>query len=147
MNRCFMHFISLLILTIAIPVNAEQAKNFGDYSIHYVAFTTDILSPEVAKSYNLTRSKNRALLNISILKSVMGTSSQPVRAKVVASATNLSSQLKQFEIRELSEQGAIYYIAEIPVNHRETLKFNLSVTPDGEENTYTFSFQQQFFTE
>ena len=147
MNRCFMLSLSILILAVATPAIAEQAKNFGDYEIHYVAFTTDILSPEVAKSYNLTRSKNRALLNISVLKNVMGTSSQPVRAKVVASATNLSSQLKKFEIRELGEQGAIYYIAEIPVNHRETLKFNLNVTPDGEENTYTFSFQQQFFTE
>ena len=147
MSRCFLLSLCLLLSTMIVTVNAEQAKNFGDYSIHYVALTTDILSPEVAKSYNITRSKNRVLLNISVLKKIMGTASQPVRAKVIANATNLTSQLKKFEVRELSNQGAIYYIAETSVNHRETLKYNLSITPEGEENTYTFSFQQQFFTE
>jgi peptide subunit release factor 1 (eRF1) len=77
----------------------------------------------------------------------MDASIKPVRANVEASATNLSAQLKTFEVRELGDQGAIYYVAEIPVSHRETLKFNLAVTPEGQSNTYRFSFEQQFYTE
>jgi hypothetical protein len=138
--------LGLLLAITGASLYAEQAKDFGDYSIHYVAFTTDVLTPDVAKIYNITRSRNRAFLNISVLKKEMGSAVKPVRAKVVASATNLSAQLKNFEMRELGEQGAIYYIAEAPISDRETLKFNVTVTPEGETDTYTFTFEQQFFT-
>ncbi len=138
--------LGLLMLASVPGANAEQAKVFGDYSIHYSTFTTDMLTAEVARGYNITRSKGRALLNISVLKKVLDTTTKPVRATVVASATNLSAQLKNLEIKEISDQGAIYYIAEIPVADRETLNFNISVTPEGESNAYTLTFQQEFFT-
>jgi len=146
MTRVIKLIVSLLVLFAGMNVHAEQAKTFGDYAIHYNSFTTDMLTPEVAKGYNITRSKNLALLNISVLKKVMETTVKPVRAKVVASATNLSSQLKNMEIHEIIDQGAIYYIAEIPIGTRETLTFNISVTPEGETNTYTFTFRQEYFT-
>jgi len=139
----------LAVLTAAATINvsAEQSKSFGDYTVHFVAFTTDILTPDVAKSYRITRSKNRALLNISVLKKVMGTPGSPVRAKVEATATNLNLQLRELDVRELNEHAAIYYVAETTVNHKETLTYKLSITPEGETEPYTFSFQQQFFTE
>lgn len=147
MKRCISVLGSLLLILSISESVADQSRDFGDYTIHYSAFTTDVLTADVARSYNITRSKNRALLNISVLEKVLDASIKPVRAQVVASATNLSSQLKSLEIREIAEQGAIYYISEIPVAHRETLNFNIAVTPEGETNTYRFSFDQQFFTD
>ena len=146
MARYVTTMLGLLLVTGSMTAGAEQAKTFGDYAIHYSTFTTDMLTADVARGYNITRSKNRALLNISVLKKVLDASIQPVRATVVTSATNLSAQLKNLEIKEISDQGAIYYIAEIPISDRETLNFNVSVTPEGESNTYTFTFQQEFFT-
>ena len=64
-----------------------------------------------------------------------------------ATATNLTRQLKNLNTRELSSNGAIYYIAETAVNNEETLNFDLSITPEGETVALSFSFQQQFFTE
>jgi hypothetical protein len=125
---------------------AEQSSTFGDYTVHYSAFTTDILTPEVAKAYGIQRSKSRALLNISVLNKVMGTTGQPVRARVQASATNLSSQLRQLSVRELNDGGAIYYLAETAVADGETLKFSITVTPEGSTATTTVTFDQQFFT-
>ncbi len=144
------HLTILLTVGIAITafnVSAEQSKSFGDYTVHFSAFTTDILTPAVARSYRIPRSKNRALLNISVLKKVMNTPGSPVKAKVDATATNLSSQLRQLKVRELTEYGAIYYLAETTVNNEETLKYTLTIQPEGETEPYTFSFQQQFFTE
>mgnify|MGYP001561345098 FL=1 len=129
---------------------AEQSSTFGDYTVHYSAFTTDILTPEVAKAYGIQRSKSRALLNISVLKKVMGTTGQPVRAKVQATATNLSAQLRQLSVRELIDEqndgGAIYYIAETAVADAETLKFSITVTPAEASASTTVTFDQQFFT-
>ncbi len=129
---------------------AEQSSTFGDYTVHYSAFTTDILTPEVAKAYGIQRSKSHALLNISVLKKVMGTTGQPVRARVQATAANLSAQLRQLNVRELideqTDSKAIYYIAETAVADGETLKFSITVTPAESSASTTVTFDQQFFT-
>ena len=147
MPRIAIVLITLLLLTTGLTVNAEQSRTFGDYTIHYAAFTTDLLSPEVARLYKIRRSKNRAIINISVLKKVMGTTGQPVKAQVDASATNLNRQMKSLTTRELSSNGAIYYIAETAVNNEETLNFDLNIIPEGETVALSFSFRQQFFTE
>ena len=138
------------LTALSLPANAEQSQTFGDYTIHYSAFTTDILTKKVAKAYRIPRSKNRALLNISVLKKVMEVHGSPVEADIQATATNLTGQLREVEMREIIEEGknykAIYYIGETKVDNEETLKYELMVTPDGEEKPFTLSFQQQFFT-
>lgn len=149
MMRSYMLFAGLLLATLADSAQAEQSKTFGNYTVHYNAFTTDHLSPSIAKVYGISRSKSRALLNISILKKVMETSGSPVKAYVEATATNMNAQLRQLEVRELVESGqpgAIYYLAETAVGHGETLTYNISFIPEGETKPYNFSFRQQFIT-
>lgn len=147
MKRFAASLLSLVLLSLPLNLKAEQSKDFGDYTIHYNAFTTDILTPEIARAYDVRRSSNRVMLTVSILKKVMGTSARPVGARVEATATNLNSQLRKLDIREIREQGAIYYLAVLKVDHKETLKFELSITPEGADNTYNFSFTQQFFVD
>ena len=129
-----------------MPLNAqaEQPRNFGDYTVHYTAFTTDNLTSSAARAYNITRSKKRALLNVSILKKTANGSSRPTRASIKGTTTSLSQQLKELSLREISEKGTIYYIAETPVVDAETLKYSLEITPEGETTAYRLSFQEQF---
>jgi hypothetical protein len=131
----------------ATEASTEQFRDYGDYNIHFIAFTTDILSADVAKTYQITRSKNRALVNISVLKKVMGTTGTPSLATVTGTATNLSSQLREMEFKEVREQGAVYYLAEVSVNHGETFKFDMDITPEGHDETYKLSFSEQFVTD
>ncbi len=137
--------LCLILAFLPLSLQAEQSRDFGDYTVHYSAFTTDILSPEIARSYGIRRSSNRILLNISVLKKVMGTSAQPMRSRVTATATNLSAQLRELEMREINEHGAIYYVGELRIEHRETLKFDLAITPEDTDETFNFSFTEQFF--
>ncbi|MGQ0657230.1 MAG: DUF4426 domain-containing protein [Chromatiales bacterium] len=141
--------LAWMVLLAALPVvtASEQSVTFGDYTIHYSAFTTDLLQPEVAQAYQITRSKGRALLNVSVLKKLMGTTGKPVRATVKATAATLNAQLRTIDVRELNDNGAVYYIGEFPVGNEETLKFKLEVTPEGEPSPYTATFDQQFFTQ
>ncbi len=138
---------TLFSLTMPLTAQAEQPRNFGDYTVHYTAFTTDNLTPSVARAYNIPRSKKRALLNISVLKKTTDGSSKPSRASVKGTTTNLSHQLRELSLREISEKGTIYYIAETPVDNAETLKYDLEITPEGETITYKLSFHEQFFTD
>lgn len=140
-------FTALILLALPLTAQAEQSKVFGNYTVHYSAFTTDNLTPSVARAYNIPRSKKRALLNISVLKKTADGSSKPTRVNIKGTATNLSQQLRELSLREISEKGAIYYIAETPVDNAETLKYNLEISPEGETTTYKLSFQEQFYTD
>ena len=146
MNNSF-RILLVLAFLLPAPAMAEQSRTFGDYTVHYSAFTTDQLTPEVAKQYRIPRSKNRALVNISVLKKTenvaLGT---PSKARIEGTVKNLSEQLRKLQLREVNEGVAIYYISETPVNNGETLKFNFQITPAGEVASYQLSFEEQFYS-
>lgn len=138
---------AILLSLVALTCRADNMAEIGDYVVHYNAFTSDTLSPEMARIYQITRSKNRALLNVVVLKKTNGTLGEPVDAEVTGTATNLNAQLKELSIRRVSEPDSkhVYHISEIKVNNGETLDFVLNVRPQGGQS-HTIKFRQQFFT-
>jgi hypothetical protein len=130
----------------AQPAGATSA-DIGDYVVHFSAQSTDQLPPEVARAYNIVRSKNRAMLNVSIIREADNT---PVKGVVTVKTVNLTGQLKSVTMREIEEPGdvvAIYYIGETPVANRETLVFDISVQPEGESSSSDVRFKRQFYTD
>lgn len=130
----------------AQPAGATSA-DIGDYVVHFSAQSTDQLPPEVARAYNIVRSKNRAMLNVSIIRE---SDNMPVSGAVTVKTVNLTGQLKSVTMREIEEPGdvvAIYYIGETPVANRETLIFDISVRPDGESSSSEVRFKRQFYTD
>ncbi len=127
----------------AQPAGATMA-DIGDHVIHFSAQTTDQLQPEVARAYDIVRSKNRAMLNVSVLRA---SDSQSVTADVTVKTVNLTGQLKNITMRRINEQEAIYYIGEVPIANRETLIFDISVTPEGEDSSSMVRFKRQFYTD
>jgi hypothetical protein len=137
----------LLLALLSPPsVLAENSQDVGDYVIHYNALATDMLPPAVARDYHITRSQNRGMLNITILKKVLGTPGQPVHARVDASAKNLAGQYRNIRMREIREGNAIYYIGEFGVANEETMNFKVQVRPQGERDYYEVEFSQDFYT-
>jgi len=122
--------------------SAESSKEVGNFIVHYNAISTESLPPAVARAYGITRSKNKGLLNISVLKK--GAGFQGVEADINVSATNLTGQLRDIELRKIVEQNAIYYISVFSVADRETLDFSIKVkTTDNQ--TGNIKLRQQFF--
>ena len=126
----------------AQPAEASSVSADG-FTVHFSALSTDQLPPEVARQYNIVRSKNRAMLNVSIVTQDEG---QSVTAAVSVKTVNLTGQLKNVNMRKIQEQEAIYYIGEIPVANSETLVFDISVVPEGQENPIEVRFKRQFYT-
>jgi len=143
-----MKTLILLAASTSLPAVAQQAMEFGDYSVHYNAMSSSMLTPEVAKAYGIRRSDSRALVNISVLKKTDTQMPQAVKATVTATGRNLTGQTRTVEIREIDEDdGAIYYIGELSVRNMETFDFTVLVTPEGNDRPYTVKFRQQFYTE
>ena len=127
----------------AEPADATNA-DIGDYVVHFSAQSTDQLPTEIAQAYGIVRSKNRAMLNVSVLREADNTA---VAATIAVKAVNLTGQLKEVTMRRIDEQDAIYYIGEVGVANRETLIFDISVTPDGASAAADVRFKRQFFTD
>ncbi len=122
---------------------AASDVDIGDYVVHFSAQSTDQLPPEVARTYGIVRSKNRAMLNVSVLKQ---DTTIAVRADVTVRTVNLAGQLKNVTMRKIQEQEAIYYIGETGIANRETLIFNISITPEGATEASDVSFTREFYT-
>ena len=136
-----------LALSLTVPgVDAESSQDFGDYVIHFNALATDMLTPEVAREYHITRSQNIGMVNITVLKKVLGSPGQPVHARVEVTATNLTGQTRKINMREVREGNAIYYIGQFGVTNEETVKFDASVRPQGNPGDLKVEFSQDFYT-
>jgi len=127
----------------AQPAGATNA-DIGEHIVHFSAQSTDQLPPEVARAYNIVRSKNRAMLNVSVLKQADNTA---VSADVAVKTVNLTGQLKNVTMRKITEGDAIYYIGEVAVANRETLVFDISVKPEGVALASDLRFKREFFTD
>ncbi|HHJ19700.1 MAG TPA: DUF4426 domain-containing protein [Gammaproteobacteria bacterium] len=140
------HILAILALfVLASPLSANE-KQFGDYTIHYNVFNSDFLSAPVAKNYGITRSKNRAVLNVTVTKKGEGPLPKAIEANIVGKAFNVYQQAKPLDLREIQDKGSIYYIAEFPVANEETVNFEIGAS----ENNHTIgkvTFQQQFFVQ
>ena len=139
-------FFTLFSIGSSAYADAEHSKEFGDYIIHYNAFRSDVLSPDIAKKYNLTRRNNRVIVNIAVIKKVANTTGTATPATVTGHLKNLTGQMKTIEFNEIKEETAIYYLAESKFTDGEFLKFDIKVMPEGGTKTASIKFDKRFST-
>ena len=132
--------LAAMLLLLAGVAQAENSIERGEYVVHYNALPSTSISPDVARQYAITRSANRALLNIAVLRQ-----GKPVTATLSGSATNLAGQRQELAVREVREGEAIYYLAEPGVANQDTLAFQVDVLPEGAQQPIPVVFRQEFF--
>jgi hypothetical protein len=125
----------------------ESSRVFGDYELHFNALTTDQLSADIANEYDIIRSRNRVLLNISVTHAEEIGLPTAVAGEITALARNLTGQLRRLDVREIREGDAIYYIAETPIVNAETLIFTIEATLESAPAPVSVNFRKQFFVD
>jgi hypothetical protein len=146
--KCLCYLTALLLLGLSGNLGAQQAKQFGHYSIHYNAINSNLIPAQVAQGYGIKRSASRAIVNITVMDTSAGEPGQPIGAQVTAQAVNLTGQRRDIEMREISEpDGGLYYIGELPIHNMENYNFRISVAVAGEAKPFELEFRQQFYTE
>ncbi|MBV4539076.1 DUF4426 domain-containing protein [Pseudomonas urmiensis] len=134
----------LISLCLALPVLAadaakpERKQDFGDVTVHYSAFTSSMLQPEIAAATGLTRSKNQGVLNIAVLKA-----GKPGMAVVSGTVKDLTGRSSPLSFKQIADQGAVYYIAQFKIDQAETLTFDLNIETGGV--SHKLSFNQEVF--
>ena len=138
--------LALLLLTACLSASAlaadvikgERQETFGDVTVHYNTFNSTYLQPDIAKAAELIRSKNQGVINVSVIKD-----GKPLIASVSGTVKDLTSKSVPLNFRQVTEQGAVYYIAQYPVEQQETRTFEIKVQNGDKINT--INFNQELF--
>jgi len=148
MMQIFVKSVFILLLFVSVSAVAQQQQTFGDYEVHYSAFSSSMLTADVARAYGIQRSDSRALVNITVLKRDSEGGTNAVKARVSASGRNLTGQTREIDMREINENNeAIYYIGELSVRNQEMFDFTVLATPEGMDKPLTLKFRQQFYSQ
>ncbi|MFJ2537648.1 DUF4426 domain-containing protein [Pseudomonas sp. NPDC087614] len=122
----------------ADAIKSERKEVFGDVTVHYNTFNSTFLTPDIAKAAELIRSKNQGVINVSVIKD-----GKPLSASVTGTVKDLTSQSVSLNFKQVTEQGAIYYIAQYPVPQQETRTFEIKVQTG--DKIDTINFNQELF--
>ena len=135
--------ISSYLSLLSISIQAEQLIKADGYNIHYNAFNSSMLDPEVVNKYGIERSKSIGVLTLSVLEK----NDKAVSAFIVGNSKNAIFQLTTLDFKEVTEGQSIYYIATFNFADKEQLNFDITVVPKGVTHKIKLNFQQQFFVE
>jgi hypothetical protein len=141
---------SLLFTALFVPLaNAgveETSRETDTHIIHFNLFNSSMLSPEIAKQYNLKRSKYYAILNISVQeKDEQGNKSVPVLLQ--GTASNIVQQQRKLEFKQIDEGDAIYYLSVFRISNDDLLTFDIKIRTTADSPGYDLSFKRRVYVE
>lgn len=129
---------AVLLLLNSAFAHAEQFKRLGNWDVHYIVLNSTFLQPNIAKQYDIQRSKYNAFVNISVLDKASKAAQDVV---VSGEAKDLLGNIKKLTFSQVKEQNAIYYLAQFPFDDNEMYRFSVRVQHGND--TQTLKFQQR----
>ena len=146
MKNAFSLLLSLFLLVLAsASARAEQFVEDDQYVVHYSAFNSSMLTPEVAKAYDLMRSRQRAVMNVAVQKKMPDGSRKAVMAQLQGYTGALGGSERPLDFKVVTEGDAIYYLAEFLIGNGEKLNFDIKVSPAPDRAPIKVAFSQEFF--
>ncbi len=134
---------TLLLLTSEMAA-AEQLED-DNYVVYYSAFNSTVITPEVAKAYELNRSRQRGLLNISVQRKMPDGKYKPVVAQLKGFTGQLGGSEIPLDFKLITEGDAVYYLAEFFIDEGDRLNFDVDIKPTPDYPTMQLDFDQTFF--
>lgn len=117
-----------------VPARLFEDPGFvadGDYEMRYGIVPVNELPAEVARTYGINRSKDRVVVNVSVLRRRPGALPLPTDAEVAGDWATLVGEPRSLEFRPVREGDAISYIAELAVTSQGAITFELRARPPG----------------
>ena len=144
-------FNCLSILSFATQAQTDQTreittyKKFGDYTVHFNLFNSSDIPASVAEQFKLVRGKDRAIVNISLVKTENGNTSLGLPAIVSGSARNLMQQKQDLKFIEVKEGDVTYYLAPFVFNNEDLLHFDINVKPSADSSAFAVEFTRTLY--
>lgn len=133
--------LSLAVQAQPIPeVTSDQV--FGPYRVVFTAFNSNFIQPDIAARHNITRGRNRGLVNIALIEA----DSLSGRAALVeGTVTDIMSRQRTLDFFEIREGDAVYYLAPFTFSNQDPLTFRIQVRAEENGEVMPVSFQRTFY--
>lgn len=144
-----LHLTRLLLfitaLFVANHVAADESSQvIGDHRVYYSAFNSSFIQADIAASYQIARGKNRGIVNISAVP-IDNSDGGGRPALVKGSVANMFGQTQVLKFMEIREGDVVYYLAPFKFNNEDSVTFSITIKPDPNKDSQTFSFQNKFY--
>lgn len=146
MKNALLRTTAFMLLTILMlgTACAENMKKIGNLDVHYIALNSTFLTPKIASSYGITRSKVNALINISVLDNSQA-GKPALSVGMSGYAQNILGQRLPLEFVEVKEGKAIYYLAELRYDDQEVFQFHIDIMNQGQKQI--LNFEQKLYVD
>lgn len=140
---CFIACLALAFNAHSAQEQGAQYKELGPWQVHYIAFPSTFIQPQIAKAYDLERSGYKGIVNISILKN--DADKAPQKATLQGTAKNLLGNKQTLNFKEVVEGDSIYYLAQVDYTNEEILRFEIEIQQGNQFQT--LKFKQKFYVD
>lgn len=140
---CFIACLALAFNAHSAQEQGAQYKELGPWQVHYIAFPSTFIQPQIAKTYGLERSGYKGIVNISILKNDTDKTAQ--KATLQGTARNLLGNKQSLNFKEVVEGDSVYYLAQVDYTNEEILRFKIEIQQGNQFQT--LKFQQKFYVD
>ncbi|MFY0992243.1 DUF4426 domain-containing protein [Halomonas sp. C05BenzN] len=144
------HFLTGLalggMLLLALPLQAQQFEQVGNFQIHYSAVNTSFLPRDVADEHRIQRSQVMALLNVSVVEELEDGTTRVVPATVNGRVAELGgTDGEPLAFRTLRSGDSVSQIAVFRIHDDAPMRFDLEVRYDRNREPAAVSFIQRFY--
>jgi len=144
--------IIVALLLLSGLANAEQKKVFdgpngSEFHVHYIAFPSTFLQPEIAQQYQLIRSKAVGIINISVIQKMANGTTTSLGTVLEGRMTNDIQQQQMLSFQQVTEGKSVYYLAQVQFSQGEVLTFDVTAYPQGHRNPLKLRFTQTFYND
>ncbi|WP_375056992.1 DUF4426 domain-containing protein [Zobellella sp. DQSA1] len=136
----FKLILSALVLLFASQASSTEIR-VGNWIVHYSAFASTFLTPDVARNYNIERSRFNGLVNIAVTDAEGRTQ----QVNLSGEGKTLLGTVRRLDFQTVREGDAIYYIAEYPYRNEDNVLFTIDIL--GQQQGGQFTFRHTFYTD
>ncbi|WP_434950880.1 DUF4426 domain-containing protein [Shewanella sp. HL-SH4] len=144
-NKILPFALIMSLMLLIAPAQAEQKQQVGNFDIHYMALNSTFITPTIAKTYGIERSRYNGIINIAVLDTSQG-GNPAVAVEISGIANNLLDAKMELNFKEIREGDAIYYIAQVPYRDDQEINFSIAIKHAKKLNT-SLKFKQKFYVD
>ena len=141
-NKKLLWLPLLALLAFSVHADNKPYKEFGDYKVFYSSFNSSFILPEIASVYNITRGKDKGLVNIAV---ILDDQAGGTTALVKGTVSNMLAQQQVLKFFEVREGNVVYYLAPFEFDNEDSMTFKIQVQPNPNKPSRSLSFQNKFY--
>ena len=138
-------FLAATLLAIGVQAASDTHKVHDGNKIYYSAFNSSFIQPDIAAAHDITRGKNRGLVNIAVIPADQAAGG--IQALVKGSVANILQQQQKLDFFPVREGDVVYYLASFKFDNEDSLTFKIEVKANPNKPAYQFQFQKTFYTD